>query len=187
MRKFNLICFLFCLVNYSFGQDTTRKQNVFGKYRSWAEFSAAHHNPIFVIDNNMIADTLVTKVLKNLDAASVLEINILKDSLPATVYAQQPLREVVLVVTKAYAIAQYQKKLGTLSRKYKHYLLSHQNDDNDILYVISNGKNSVNGSSAELLSDLYEIQSKKVKRLRFVEGENTIMRFSHFAVIITKH
>jgi len=124
-------------VNYSYGQDTTRNEVVFGKYGSWAEFNTAHHNPIYVIDNNTIADTAVTKVLKNLDAATVLEMNILKDSLPATVYAQQPPREVILVVTKVYAIAQCQKKLGAFSKQYKKYLLSHQNSDKHIIYVLN--------------------------------------------------
>lgn len=116
---------------------------------------------------------------------NIFSLNIIdNDKLP--IYWESYHKGVIVINTKTAVVAGYKKKLSTLSRKYRDYLLSHQNDDNDILYVISNGKNSVNGSSAELLRELYEIQFKKVKKVQFVEGENTIMSFSHFAIIITK-
>jgi hypothetical protein len=182
MRILTLICLLFCLVNYSFGQDTTRKQNVFGKYSSWAEFNVAHHNPIFVVDNNMIADTLVTKALKNLDAASVLELNIVKDSLPATVYAQQPLREVVLVVTKAYAAIEIQKRFASISKSYEKYIELHKNED--LGYVI-NGIWS-EGTSDDTLKRLYDLPVKKIKFVGVLDKDKVPGVIRSAVVITTK-
>lgn len=44
---------------------------------------------------------------------------------------------IIAINTKTAVVAAYKKQFSKLSRKYKKYLLSHQNNDRDIMYVLN--------------------------------------------------
>jgi hypothetical protein len=178
MRKILTFIFCFFLAATVCAQDSVTYQVNFKKYLSID--SLVKMSFLLVVDGVPTADkplftnVLTVDVLEDVDYSKFANM------------AEAPHIGFIIITTKASAIAAYKKRISSFSLKYKDYLLSHQDDDNDILYVISNGKNSVNGSSVELLKELYAIQVKKIKEFRFFEKRNTATRFSHFAIIITK-
>jgi TonB-dependent SusC/RagA subfamily outer membrane receptor len=111
---------------------------------------------VFVVDGIMINK----KEFSEIDPRNIL---IFDDS--------QIKKDTVIVVTKSFAINQYQKKFSAFSEKYKSYLESHQNKDDDFLYILDGVQ--VQGKQNEIISALYKTPSEKIKEVGFNVKEPT--------------
>ena len=96
------------------------------------------------VNNN---DILIKSVLK-------------ASSIPATTFEKE-IDSAIAIITKTYAITEYQKKFSVFSRKYKDYLETHQNNDDDFLYVLDGVQ--LEGNRNDIIKTLYEIPFKNIE------------------------
>jgi len=80
-------------------------------------------------------------------------------------------KDTVVIVTKVFATQQYQNRFSTFSKKYKDYIASHQNNDEDFLYVLDGVQ--VQGKRDDIIKTLYKIPSEKIKEIGFNEKQAT--------------
>lgn len=72
----------------------------------------------------------------------------------------------VIVLTRKFAISEYQKKLGSFSNDYKKYLDNHNNRDDSLLYVL-NGV-VLEGKQDEVIGKLFAAVDK-MKTVDFMD------------------
>jgi len=77
------------------------------------------------------------------------------------------LDSIIVIVTRQAAIKQYQEKLSSFSEKYKNYLETWHNNDEDFTYSLN--KNLWIGRSDEVIKILYNIPKEKIIRVDFNE------------------
>ncbi|WP_426668415.1 hypothetical protein ACPPVU_19775 [Mucilaginibacter sp. McL0603] len=101
----------------------------------------------------------------------ILTKDVIKGPSIAALHSEKEIDSVILIITKSSAITQYQKKFGTFSKKYKSYLDTHQNNDEDFIYVLDGVQ--LKGKRNDIIKTLYEIPSKKIKEVGFNKKQST--------------
>lgn len=127
--------------------------------------SAVNKDALFIVDGQPSKNKL-----NDINANDILSIDILKKS-EASDPSFSPVNDVVIVVTKAKAIQQYQKKFSAFSKKYKSYLDAHQNNDEGFVYVLDGIQ--VQGTRNDIIKKLYKIPSEKIKEVGFNKKQPT--------------
>jgi hypothetical protein len=122
-------------------------------------------SPPLIVVNGMVYDFDSLKNIKNSD---ILSIDTLKYRVKENSNPNIADRGAIIIITKEYAVGQYQKKLSSFSIDYKNYLETHQNNDSGLFYVL-NGVPLEEKTDNTLISKLYEISVKKVKKVVFLE------------------
>lgn len=116
-----------------------------------------------------ILDGVVSKYkLSGVNPNDILMINVEKKKANDSTYVNTTDKGSVIVVTKKYAIGQYQKKISSFSKDYKSYLSMHQNKDDICEYEI-------NGTALEdnyygNAQKLYKIPTESIKRVDFLKN-----------------
>ena len=112
---------------------------------------------LWIIDGKLIDDTISTDFLKGINPNTIYSLKMLK---VATTDHYHGAQGVIIINTKIYAAAQYEKKLSSFSKKYKGYLAYHH-DDKYCLYVL-NGI-LIDGKLDDRIRKLNEIPAEKIK------------------------
>jgi hypothetical protein len=94
---------------------------------------------------------------------------VLKGPSIAAMNFENEIDSVIAIITKPYAITQYQKKFNAFSKKYKSYLDTHQDNDGDLLFVLDGVP--VQGKRNDIIKTLYEIPSRTIKEIGFTEKQ----------------
>ncbi|HEX3383717.1 MAG TPA: TonB-dependent receptor plug domain-containing protein [Mucilaginibacter sp.] len=144
-------------------------------YKSQPLDSVVEKDALFVIDGVPSKNKL-----NDVDAKNVLSIDILKKGKNSDL-SFEPVRDVVIVVTKTGAIKAYQKKFSAFSQKYKDYLNKRNGNDSSLLYVV-NGV-PVQGKRDDITRTLYKVPAEKIKAVGFNQGKIDI-EYDTAAVII---
>jgi hypothetical protein len=137
--------------------------------------SAFSDGAIYIIDG-----ILSDKKLEGVNPHDVLSIDIIRKD-KAYEYSENDVRGgVVVVVTKAFAVISYQKKLSAFSKKYKNYIETHQNNDKELVYVL-NGVPLEKKNNDEIIRTLYKISIENIKTVNY--PNNFIERMKSGATI----
>ena len=168
-----LLTFMFCLLlNKGFGQqavnnkaDSSKKGYVFHDVAS-----VLPNALLYIIDNKEIPDSQARSnyVFKNLSPNDILEISILKDIEANAIYGIRGARGVVIITTKKYAIAQYQKRLSAFSTEYKSYIeaiMKYNHNDNDVMYVYIKNNDPVFLDRYEMIKTLYNTPVDSIEKV----------------------
>jgi len=140
--------FLFFLVIKSFSQD----------YRT----SAA------VIVDGKVA------LSDKIDSNEVLERSVIKGETLNQIYSNKKLDSIVVIITKQFAISQYQKKLGLFSKEYKDYVewqMTYNHNDNSIFYVVLKNGDPILFSRDELTRELFNIPVTNIVKVELNRKE----------------
>ena len=177
-----LVC-LFMSANVLAQNKDTVKKGTVKTYVTLDGNMVLKPTPLYIVDGK-VTDTSDNK-LKHLDPKSVLQIDVLKNANVTAQYGPNGANGVIIVITKAFAIEQYQKRFSSLSVKYKVYLSDHNNDDGDINYILDGGV--VNGKPDEIIGKLYN-RLDNVKTFAFIENPyyNGGMSKKYLVTISTK-
>ena len=84
-------------------------------------------NPVYIIDDDVIADSLSYKIFNIIKPEEIFKISVLRDSIP--IYGPAGNGNVVIIISKKYALKKIKLKLGAFSNGYFN---SHKNE-NDLL------------------------------------------------------
>jgi TonB-dependent SusC/RagA subfamily outer membrane receptor len=167
MKALTIILCLFYFSNNAFGQNSAIKTGAF-KQTSGEASNIKSYNPLYVINGQLVIDTVPDHVMKTVNASDILQLKILKGDSASAIYGEEWVKGVVLITTKKYAKTMYQSALSTFSDKYKDYLETHQNNDENIAYLI-NGRFLKGKDDAYVIALLYEIPVRKIKTVDFTE------------------
>jgi TonB-dependent SusC/RagA subfamily outer membrane receptor len=126
--------------------------------------SVVNKDALFVIDGQPSKNKL-----NNVDPDDILSIDIIKKDKASEYFEGDASNGVVVIITKAGAIKNYQKKFSAFSKKYESYLENHQNKDDDFLYVLDGVP--VQGKRNDVIKTLYEIPSRTIKEIGFNEKQ----------------
>ena len=88
------------------------------------------------------------------------------------------------IVTKKFAISQYQQKFSNLSKDYKIYFSDPKNNDKEFLYVL-NGV-PVDQTKNDEIKKLYDISPKKIKVVLFKDKGSELGNIKPLVIITTK-
>jgi len=162
MKLLTIIFSLFLSVN-ALAQTADQKQG-----------SSRSDSSLIVVDGEIYKGDI--KAIKPQD---ILSVSILTDSSAEAINEKRLPNGAMVIVTKQFAIASYQKKFGTFNPKYKNYIaLKH--DDSNLEYVLNNTIMNVQRKSA--ITELYQLSPDKIDKVTFKKD-------SHFTtdatVIIT--
>lgn len=114
----------------------------------------------------VINGSLSENGLKGIDRSQLLSVDVLnKDTLAK--YISDANKTLVVVITKAYAVEQYEKKFSVFSKKYKSYLRSNENVDSKTLYAI-NGV-PLDGKPDDITKRLFELKKDNIKSVSINE------------------
>jgi len=162
MRKILVfIIYLFTVFSVAFAQDTIPAKTDINKATSFFNHSISSVDNgyvLWIIDGKLIDDTISTDFLKGINPNTIYSLKMLK---VATTDHYHGAQGIIIINTKMYATAQYEKKLSSLSKKYKNYLFHHHNEDKYCLYVL-NGM-PIDGKLDEKIRKLNEIPAEKIK------------------------
>jgi TonB-dependent SusC/RagA subfamily outer membrane receptor len=132
--------------------DTTQKTKLID--------SIALVNAQYVVDGQ-----LSDNKAKNVDPNTIVSVTVLKERSETYISHDSP---TVIIITKPYAIKEYQKKFSAFSKKYKDYLTGHKNQDDSCSYVL-NGTFLINESN-EKIKKLYIIKSQQITGIGITEN-----------------
>lgn len=167
MKILIIVCCLFLSMNAFAQSDTLAKK---------ADTSKNVATPLYIIDGEIRKGTLYEK---DINPQNIVEIQVLKDAETTKKYGEQAANGVIIIITRPYAIAAYEKKIGTLSSKYKEYI-DKKHDDTNLAYVIDNTIKDQQKIST--IEDLYQLSVSNIVKIQFKKD-------SHFStdatVIIT--
>jgi hypothetical protein len=88
---------------------------------------------MYMIDGELATDMK----LRTLDPGDVISIDVLKNGKNQDPSLNNVRGNAVVVITKPFAIKQYQQKISLFSKEYKQYLSFHHNDDSKLVYVVN--------------------------------------------------
>jgi hypothetical protein len=147
---------------------TTRgHQNTYiGKTTDTLHNTPLPDSAIYVIDGEVSE-----KKLDGIAPQNILSINVLKKGKEATPTGIDPYRDIVIVVTKAGATKSYQKKLGTISFRYKKYLDNHNGDDSGLIYMVDGIVCDKGQTGLEML---YQLPKDKIAKVALSEKKGVI-------------
>lgn len=119
----------------------------------------------YIIDNKLYTNKTFQKRFR--DTVNLLEIEVIKGAEAKVLYGDKVGSGVVVLTHLSYAISQYQKKFGNLSKEYKSYLSSHGNDDSSFLYVLNDDLID-SKTLGEFVLKLYKIPVEDITQARFL-------------------
>jgi hypothetical protein len=131
-------------------------------------------NPLIIVDGKIYKGDI-----SSISPKDIVNVSVLKEATtidPST--GHLPNGEII-VVTKIYATAAYQKKFSDISKSYKRYLEQKQTDTN-LQYVLNN--TMMNQDRKSTIEEFYQLSPANIKNITFKKD-------SHFTtdatVIIT--
>ncbi|HTD99979.1 MAG TPA: TonB-dependent receptor plug domain-containing protein [Mucilaginibacter sp.] len=151
------------------------------RYASISEF-AKTLNPrkiTYVINGELMPDTLLGKAIENIKPQDILKLQILKNVPNKDKHISED-KATVIIITRAFAVKEYQNKFISLCKNYGEYIQLH--NDSDMFYVI-NGK-SYQTRSNETLGKLYDLPLEKIKKINFLDNYK-LSGIQHPVLIIT--
>ena len=119
---------------------------------------------VFVVDGTVVSKNAVKQT-------DIYSKDVLKGDKLTELYVEKKLDSVTVIVTKKGALLYYQNKLSSFSREYESYLKSHNNNDDDIQYVVHNDLLE----KQESVSYLYKLPSEKIISVTFMERPRKIV------------
>jgi hypothetical protein len=142
---------------YSWGQNAnTQKALVVDKIEKLD--SAVDKNALYVIDGE-----LSDNKLNNIKPTDIFSIDILKKGEKNSDTSLETMRDVVIVVTNAGAIKNYQRKFSAFSKEYIKYITLYNHNDENFQYEIDD--EIVQGNRNMIVEKLYKIPAKKIKKI----------------------
>jgi|GEM_PF-3466595 len=136
-----------------------------------------------------VVDGVVSKsnILSTINPNDILMVNVLKKRANDSSYTNTADKGAVIVVTRKYAIGEYQKRIGHFSKDYKSYLSVHQYKDDAFEYEI-NGialEDNYYGNAQKL----YSIPFESIKRVDFLKNpeRNGFSGKTNIVNILTKN
>jgi hypothetical protein len=114
-----------------------------------------------------VMDGIVLQKPYHFNPDSIISINIIKHDKAKEWFEGEAQNGLVVIVSRHGAIISYQKKFSTLSRKYKKYLVSHQNNDHEIIYVLNGVQ--LAGDGEEIVRKIYD-SLKKLESVNFIKS-----------------
>lgn len=171
---FLVICLFLHVSVFAQDKDTTNEQIILNKKGIFK------NNPLLIVDGKVYeADSL-----KNIQPGDIIDVTVLKYATDKNVVICKPDNGAVIITTRKEAISQYQKKLGSFSRKYKGYLATHKCTESDFVYVL----NGVPLDSA-ITKRLYGVPIKKIKTVSFMDKyfKETFNNSKPIVLITTKN
>jgi len=142
MRK---LIFIFCLLV---------SVSAFGQ----AADTSTGKNTLYIVDGKPDAPGNEVK------PADILAVSILNSADAVKLYGKQAMGGATVITSKKYAAAAYQKKLATLSKKYKAYMDEKHNDSN-LMYVLNNV--IMNQERKSSIQALYELSPDSIAKINF--------------------
>lgn len=129
--------------------------------------SVVSKDALFVIDGVPSKNKL-----NDIDSKDIFSLDILKKG-KGSDPSFEPVRDVVIVVTKAGATRAYQKKFSTFSKEYKQYINAHR-DDGHLTYIINGIQVSANMD--EKIRSLYGLKADSIKNIVFTStpGQDSV-------------
>jgi hypothetical protein len=131
-------------------------------------------NPLIMVDGKIYKGDI-----SSISPKDIVNVSVLKDATtidPST--GHLPNGEII-IVTKTYAAAAYQKKFSDLSKSYKRYM-EQKHTDTNLQYVLNN--TMMNQERKSAIEELYQLTPDNIKNITFKKD-------SHFTtdatVIIT--
>lgn len=100
----------------------------------------------------------------NVKPNEILTTSILDSAQVVAKYGRNYKNGVTVIVTKQYAVRQYQHKFAAINKKYKNYLDERHNDSN-LAYVLNNTIMNVQRNSA--INALYDLKPEDIKSITF--------------------
>lgn len=128
--------------------------------------SVATQGPLYIIDGKPIEGKP-----KDVYAEDIVEIVAIKKIFGPNVYPDKPDNGAIIIATRTFVIANYQKKLSAFSKKYKkriEFEMKYNHNDKGIFYSISNRSFAVGD---DLVRELYNIPRNNIKKVRFREKQ----------------
>lgn len=159
MKLLAITFFLFFVCHSTFGQTNSPGAITTSEQTTWEKYNAKYNNPVYVIDEKPMNDSLSKKVLNGLDPYAITKIICVHNSSSGK-------RNVVYITTAILKIAGYQKKFSSFSTGYKNYLETHQNRDGRLFYILNN--TPMSGDRRDITDELYNIPLDKIERVNFV-------------------
>ena len=139
----------------------------------WAQNISAGKNEtskLIQLDSGVSKDALYvidgepsTNKLSNVNPNDIISIDILKKGKGSDA-TFEPVNDIVVVVTKANAVKQYQKKFSSFSKKYQEFLNDHHNEDSGIIYIVDGI--ILNGDKERIIK-LYKLPATEIKNVGF--------------------
>ncbi len=152
-----IFCLFFLITKYATAQTPPGNMPASPSSVSWETLNKKYNNPVVVLDDKTIPDSLSKQVLAKLDQLDVIKITVL--------HAITPKQNIVYLTTKDTKIAMYQKKLTAFSKEYKDFLETHQNRDGAVIYILN--AVPVQGSRKGRIDELYNIPAERIKSVNF--------------------
>ena len=143
---------------------TKGHRNIYNQKNSIGGISNLPDSAIYVIDG-----VLSDKKLGGVNPLDILSIDIIKKDKASEYFEGGARNGVVLVITKAFAIKSYQKKLSAFSKKYKNYIETHQNSDDNLVYIL-NGTPLEKKNNDEIARTLYKISIENIKTVKYADN-----------------
>lgn len=100
----------------------------------------------------------------NVKPADVLTVSIPDSAEAVSKYGRYYKNGVTVILTKQYAIQQYQQKLAVLNKKYRDYL-DQKHTDSNLAYVLNNTIMNMQRKTA--INALYELKPEDIKSVTF--------------------
>jgi hypothetical protein len=140
----------------------------------------AKHRALFVMDG------VVLQKPYHLNPDSIIDVTIITRDKAQEWFHGEPQNDLVILISRRRAIADYQKKFSALSKAYKQYLDSyqirfgnvdtaykkyldaHEGSETHLLYVLD-GKLLESGER-ETIQKLYKIDSDSIKKVKFIKN-----------------
>ena len=173
MKKLLFVICLLYVFSEVCGQDTVDRKNTLNNNYirdplSNPKYYATSRTTLIingeVVKDSIVNDSIENEIIKRLDPHNILTLQILKSK----DVDNNPTPTTVLIITKQFALISYQKNIGASSKEYKSYIEHHQNNDEDLIYVL-NGNVLKNNNNGDLIKKLYDIPIEKIKSVNFME------------------
>jgi hypothetical protein len=117
---------------------------------------------VYVI-NGAISD----QMLKGIDPHAILFVDTLKRDSTST-FDGLSRHNIIIAVTKDFAIRQYKAKFSSFSEKYSNYLKSHNDGDHEIDYVAKGAQ--ISSKDCAGIKKLYELSQKRIDFFKFFDN-----------------
>lgn len=136
---------------------------------------------IYIVDG-----TITNKKLNGINPHDIFTITFLKEDKASQYFESGTRFGVVVIETKTGATKNYQEKLSSFSKKYKNYIETHQNSDNDLVYIID-GVLLEKKNNDEMMRTLYGISIENIKTVNYSDNFLQGMKSEATIFITTKN
>jgi hypothetical protein len=111
-----------------------------------------------------VVDGQVRNSVKDIKPGDILEITVLKKDGHDEGNDPRTKDGTTIIITKSYAVSQYQQKFGSLNKKYKEYL-DQKHSDSNLSYVLDNV--IMNTSRKSAIQQLYDLAPDNIDKVVF--------------------